>query len=679
MDSAAAEDLKVQRTKWRVEAAIAAGLFLLNALLLWPLFLPGEFPYRESIEGGYASMARFIASHPHPWGWNPTHYCGLPTQFLYLPLLLYAAAFFHWIVSSIPVDHAYRLLIAVAACAGPVTVYFFVRSFTNSRKWALAAALTYTFFSPSYGLVWQIDKDRGLAQLPWRIQVMVKYGEGPHNTALTLAPLAMMAAWRAATGAGFGPIFLAALLFAATALTNWAGALGLGWCSLILLLLGVWERKETGFQFQRFLAAGALGYLLAAFWLTPGFIHRTVLNWPTDAFAYRWGRDQVLLLGGFLLGLALMLELRRRRWVSFYLAFVLSCWFGFAWVVLGFYWYNLNLLPESRRYALEFELFLLLAGVEALRLALSDKRAWIRYIAMAAAFLSYSAGVRQAWAYISADPERWRPRPAAGATEYELASWLNARQPRGRIFASGGLRFRMNAWFPLPQVGGTFETGLYNRLPLDFSYQIRTGIGSKPGEEGADAIRQLQTMAVEYVVVHGRESEEYYRDFSNPKKFEGLLEAPYRRSGDTIYRVPFRSYAHLVRPHEFPQHPPLHGYLQLLVPYVNALQDLQRPTLAVTWEGPRRLRIDGPIPEGMAVALAVSYDEGWSAEQQGRRIPIERTALGFMKLTPRPQEAASILLTYHGSREQRPMAFISLLAWVASFALLAREGLRRRV
>jgi hypothetical protein len=376
--------------------------------------------------------------------------------------------------------------------------------------------------------------------------------------------------------------------------------------------------------------------------------------------------------------LALLLELRRRRWVSFYLALLLTCWFGFAWVVLGFYWYNLNLVPESRRYALEFELFLLLAALEALRLAVSGKQAWFRYPAMAAALLLYSTGVRQAWEYVSADPERWRPQPAATTTEYEIASWLNAQQPRGRVFASGGLRFRMNAWFPLPQVGGTFETGLYNRLPLDFMYQIRTGIGSKPGEEGTDAVRQLQAMAVEYVVVHGRESQEYYRDFSNPKKFEGLLEAPCRRSGDTIYRLPFRSYAHLVRPHEFPQRAPTGLSLPLLVPYANALQDLQRPTLTVVWEGPKRLRIEGPIPDGMAVALAVSFDEGWSAYQQGRRIPIERSDLGFMKLTPRAQEASTITLTYRASREQRLMALVSLLAWAASFALLARERRRRK-
>jgi len=677
MDRPQTEELSVDRTHWRTEAAIALGIFGLNAFLLWPLFLPGEFPYRESIEGGYASMARFIASHPNPWGWNPLHYCGLPTQFMYLPALLYAAAALHWVFSFLSVDYAYRLLTAVAACAGPVTVYCFARAFTKNRKWALAAALTYTLFSPLYGLVWQIDKDRGLVQLPWRLQVLVKYGEGPHNTALTLIPLALLAVWRAGLSSRFPPVLAAAVLLALTTLTNWVGALGLAWCCLVLLVLGTWERKELGFRPLRVLAAAGLGYLLAAFWLTPSFVSRMAFNWPRDAFAYRLGRDQVLMLGCFLLGVALLLEMRRRRWISFYLAFLSVCWFGFAWVALGYYWTHVNVLPESRRYALEFELFLILAALEVLRRLVSDRRGWIRYPVMAAALLMYATGARQAWAFVSADPERWRPQPVETTAEYEVASWLNAQKPQGRVFASGGLRFRLNAWFLIPQVGGTFETGLHNPIPLDFSYQIRTGLQSQPGQEGQDAARQLQAMAVEYVVVHGRHSEEYYRDFSNPKKFEGLFEAAYRHLGDTVYRTPFRSYAHLVRPEEFPQKPPRHVFLPLIYPYAQALQDPHRPVLKTAWEGPSRLRIEGPIPEGMAIAVAVNHDEGWHAYQRGRRVPVEKTTLGFMKLTPRPQEASVITLEYRGSREQRIMALISVLAWIGSAVLLIRE--RRRL
>lgn len=666
-----------QQAKRDVLAAVV--LFFINVSLLWPLFTPGEFPYRGSIEAGYVSMARFIASHPDPWGWNPTQYCGQPTQFMYLPGLPYLTAALHWMLPRVPVEYLYRLLTAVLACAGPVGVYFLALAFTSSRRWALSAALTYTLFSPLYGMVWQIDHDRGFAQLPWRIQVLVKYGEGPHNAALTLMPWAVLAAWRAGIHTGFRPIFTAGILFALTALTNWVGTLALAWSCLILLILGWWERKECGFQAKRLLAAAGLGYLLAAFWLTPAFIKRIALNWPRDAFAYRLGREQVLLLAGLLLGLAILLELRRRRLVTLYLAFLLIALFGFGWVALGFYWLNENLLPESRRYALEFELFLLLAGVEALRLAVSNPCAFIRYPAMAAALLLYSTGVRQAWNYVTADPERWRPRPVSTTAEYEVAQWLAAQKPAGRIFASGGLRFRLNAWYELPQVGGAFETGLRNGIPLELAYQIRTGIQSKPGEEGPDAIRELQTLSVEYVVVHGRGSEEYYQDFSNPNKFEGLLDAPYRRSGDVVYRVPFRSYAALVYPSELPSVPPTQGHLAVLKPYAQALTDQARPQLAVIWENPNRLRIEGDFITGMLVALSVNYDEGWHAYQGQRILPVTETKLGFMAIQPHPQEKAPIWLEFRSSSEQRLMALLSAIAWLGCGVLLFRRTKERSV
>ena len=64
---------------------MALAIFLLNVWLNAPLFMTGELPFRGSIEGGYVGMARFISAHPNPWGWNPFPYCGLPTEFMYVP------------------------------------------------------------------------------------------------------------------------------------------------------------------------------------------------------------------------------------------------------------------------------------------------------------------------------------------------------------------------------------------------------------------------------------------------------------------------------------------------------------------------------------------------------------------------------------------------------------------
>ena len=220
-----------------------------------PLFLPGELPFRDSIGAGYASMGRFVAEHPNPWGWNPTQYCGLPTQYTYLPALTYMAAALDRLFPT-DAEYTWRLLTAMLTCLGPSTLYLFVRYFTRSRGWALATALVYTFFSPLYGLIGTIDKDRGLVQLPWRIQVFAKYGEGPHNAGLTLLPLALIAAWVAATGRRYWHIFVCAVLLAFITLTNWVAALALAWCCLCMLLAGVPDAPD--FRAWRMLAAAGL-------------------------------------------------------------------------------------------------------------------------------------------------------------------------------------------------------------------------------------------------------------------------------------------------------------------------------------------------------------------------------------------------------------------------------------
>ena len=44
---------------------------------------------------------------------------------------------------------------------------------------------------------------------------------------------------------------------------------------------------------------------------------------------------------------------------------------------------------------------------------------------------------------------------------YRLARWIADRNPTGRVFAFGGLCFRLNSWFNIPQVeAGVFESGL---------------------------------------------------------------------------------------------------------------------------------------------------------------------------------------------------------------------------
>ena len=124
-------------------------------------------------------------------------------------------------------------------CLGPVTLFLFALYFTGSRRWAFAMAIGYSLLSPSYAMFPAVEKDRGLAQMAWRVKVLAKYGEGPHNTGLTLLPLALLALWRAAKGRGYSLVLTSALLLAAIPLTNWVAAFALAISCVLLLLAAV--------------------------------------------------------------------------------------------------------------------------------------------------------------------------------------------------------------------------------------------------------------------------------------------------------------------------------------------------------------------------------------------------------------------------------------------------------
>jgi hypothetical protein len=656
-----------------VVCLLALLVFLLNLWLNAPLFMSGELPFRGSVEGGYVGTSRFLSQHPNPWGWNPFPYCGLPVQFMYVPLLPYLSALGIRLMPHVAPDLVFRTIVSLATCLGPVTLFFLALHFTRGRRWALAAALVYSFLSPSYGLFPAVEKDRGIVQLPWRIQVLAKYGEGPHNTGLTLLPMALLAVWLAGKRGGYRRILLAAVLLAAIPLTNWVAAFALA-ISCLLLLLAAWGEPE--FKAVRTLAAAALAWLLACFWLTPSFIGIIFFNWPVDSFAYRLGRPQVWALSAMVAGALLIRLLFRWLRGSFYLCLVTQGAFVFGWIATAFYIYGVDTIPESRRYAIEFEFFLALALVEALRLTLRSSNQTVRLCAIGSGGVLLLAGTPQLWAYATQGWHEWLPVAPETTVEYQLARWMAQHPPLGRVFASGGLRFRLNSWFDLPQVGGGFETGLRNRVPVDLVNDLRAAGNLRPGQETGDTLLGLKALGTEYVVVHGSKSREYYRDFVRPERMAAGLSPVYHTEDDTIYALPPRPLAHLMRPDEIPQLD-VRQHHEALTRYVAAIEDPARPALLARWIDTSTLAISGPAPPGQLVAVQVNADPGWRATQDGHEIPITQDKLGFVVLHPTPAATTRIELRFQGTLEQRIMAALCALAWIAS--LVAWWGRRFRL
>ncbi len=263
----------------------------------------------------------------------------------------------------------------------------------------------------------------------------------------------------------------------------------------------------------------------------------------------------------------------------------------------------------------------------------------------------------------------WRPGPRGNTIEHRIASWIAERKPRGRVMACGGLRFRLNVWYDVAQIGGGFESGLRNRMPHDVTYHARTGKHMTPEQQRTLAVLELKSLGIEYVAAHGKGSREYYRDFNNAALLGALGEPVFRTEDDAVYALPFRSLAHLVAPAEVmkPGRPP--G----MEAYVRAIEDAARAALKTEWRGPKVLAVEGPVPEGMLVSVQVNGDPGWRAVQDGAAIPIESDGMGFVVLRPRPAALARIEMRYEGTGEQRAMAALSVLAWIGGLGALARR------
>jgi hypothetical protein len=434
----------------------------------------------------------------------------------------------------------------------------------------------------------------------------------------------------------------------------------------MLLLAGFTYAGETGFRARRLLAAAALAYLLACFWLTPRFIMTTLFNWPADAFNYKLKLAQWLLGALLVVSTAALWTALVRLPVSIYLRYAVVCCWGFLFVVSWHYWTLVDVIPESRRYAPEMEIFLLAAWLEAARLLLADGRRLARDAAFALLGVGLVAAPAQAAQYLVVPWWRLQPVPREQTVEYCVAGWLAAREPRGRVMVSGGTRFRLNAWYALPQVGGTFESGLRNRTPVYWIDHLRWGVGSQPGRRGADSILALRMAGAEYIAVHAPGSREHFRDVRQPEQFRGLLPVVYEAGDDVIYRLPFTGLAHLVRAEEMPAVRPVESEIRRAEPYVNALDDTARPRLETEWEGASRLRIRGPVPPGMLVSAMVSYDGGWRATQDGQPLAVGHDAMDYILLRPRPAAATHITLEYHPTREHIAMTALSALAWLAA-------------
>jgi hypothetical protein len=643
-------------------AAAFDGLLLVSiaALLIWPLFRVQYFDNWMSIDGAFIGDIRFLSRHLPSPGWVPYFYCGNRYDYLYPPAMRYGAALLvrygGWSAAQ-----AYHIYSALLYCLGAAGAYALMRAAGGGRKPALAAGAAWLVCSPVLMIFPGIRQDSALA-MPQRLNVIVRWGEVPHMSALSTLLFALAAGWIALRGGRPGMLALSAVLCALAVSNNFYGATALA-VFFALMVWTLWLAYGGAGIWARAAAITALSYALTACWLTPSYLALTARNLKLVAEPGNTP-SRLLVLGSLAAFGAISYRLGRRRperaWPIF-LAGALAC-FGLS-SVAGFF-FHFHALGEPTRFVPEFDLLLILAAVESVRREALPARVCGGLLLGASLAIAFPY-LRHPWAVyeVDAHPER--------RIEYRLAQWLAEHLPGSRVHIASSLGFWSYVWHDVTQVGGISDQGMQNQTIALANWQIL--FGDKPERD----IHFLQALGADAIVVHGERSQEIYHAMRFAHKFDGRLPVLFDSGEDDIvYRVPrrFPGLARVVdrrRAESLAPIPWSEDDEAQLRAYAEMLEQGPDAAAASEWVGWRSMLIRAQIREGESIVVQENYDPAWRASIRGRRLPIHKDAMGFMRIDA-PAGDQEIYLDFRLPLENRIGRAVTLAALAAVVWLFAR-------
>jgi hypothetical protein len=620
-DTAIAHSQKWAPTKpilARRDLALAFLVFLLAAAFIWPLFEPGYKARWFSIESTFIADGRYLKEHwPHP-RWQPLWYCGTRFDYIYPPALRYGVAGISRFFSILPVQ-AYHIYTAFFYAAGIAAVFTLIVVGSGSRGAAWLGAIAAACISPSFLFLTSIRND-AVAYWPQRLHALISYGEGPHITALSILPFALASAWIGLRRGRVGALVLAAVLSALVVSNNFYGATALA-IFFAVLVWALWITHQDHWMLARAAAIGALAYGLAAFWLVPSYVSVTLRNmkYVSDP-GNSWSIWVALAVAAVFAAASWMLARNRpeRAWI----VFVCGAGVAFGLNALGYYYFNFRVIGFPSRLIPELDLAFILLGLEGLRRLWVRGKTWRIIVAfiVVASFWFPLPYLRHPWSLGVLDPQPQK------RIEYRISEWMAKNMPEARAFATGSVRFWYNAWFDLSQIGGGSEQGLQNELVMPAYKELANGDDPELGRHW------LLALGADAIIVHDKNSSEFYHDIVHPNRFRGVLPVAWESGeGDTIYRVPRRpGLARVVDAARAAslKTPAHHSDRESLKAYADLVETSAEANMR--WESSDEVRIRAQVGAGQSVLLMTTYDPAWRAYAGKKPLPIRKDAMNFM-------------------------------------------------
>jgi hypothetical protein len=455
---------------------------------------------------------------------------------------------------------------------------------------------------------------------------------------------------------------------AAVVLTNWLAAFALALGVVAYLLAGVRRRRE----FVVVAAVGAAAYGLAMPWVPPSTIAVTQYNARMVVGDFHTVyRTLPVWIAVMVCGLALLKAAARRLPMG--LQFAVFFAFLTALITLTSGWFHISIVPQPDRYHLEMEMALAmltaLVGYEIFRRV--PRRVAIGAMVVLVVLLISPLRICRRYArYLIGTID------ITTTSEWKTADWLNRNWSGERVMLPGSSMFWLTAFSNTPEIGGGFAQGITDQeLPVA-TYGLTAGAGEHWAEW---SVLWLKALGVQAVGVSGPGSTEVYKDFVDPRKFEGTLQPLWRDGGDVLYRVgrPHLSLARVVPRIHLVARTPVNGAdVDPLRGYVAALEDPSMPEATVEWSSAHTGRIVTEVGGGQAISLQIAWHKGWHASSGGNAIPIVKDALGLMTIYPE-QGRQSIDLVYDGGVEMRLAEWVSGITWLILLGWVVEDRRRR--
>jgi len=633
----------------------SALLFAVNLLVAHRLFSTEFTQHTNSNEGAFMAISRFLAERWPDVRWFPLWLNGVPIENTYFPLLqvIVAAAIkaMHWSPAL-----AYHAVVAFFYCLGPVCLFLFAWNLSKLVHAAFLSGLLYSLWSPSLVMP-MVLADTGGWHNARRLQTLVHYGEGNHNTGLSLLPLALLFAWLAMRRRNFGWSLASGILLAAVLLTNAFASVDLAIGIMILVVL-----EPPGARLPslvRMACIAAATYLWISPILTPNLLHTIRTNSMMVEGEYHY-TPRVILTGLLVLaGAALLWYLTRRmkntleRFAALF-AYILATVVGLA------YYANTAILPQPWRYQLEMEMGLCLLPVFGARRALTRAIPLARTAALAVLLLFLAWQAVGYWGYARS---LIQPTDITKTIQYKIATWIDANLKGQRVMVSDDAGYWFNVFSDNPQLSAAPDPFSPNWLVEIGTYTIYSG--QNAGERDAEyAILWLRAFGCQAVTVPGPNSRESNHPFHNPAKFAGVLPLLWHQEDDSIYAVPqrSRSLAHVIPAEAVVKRPPLQGLdVEEVAKFVAALEDPALPLADFSWRSNSQARIVTNLHRGQVVAVQVNHDPGWVATANGRPASVTRDGIGLVTLHPECDGPCEILLTFERGAQRRICLGLSVL------------------